>query len=223
MAFPTPAADYKGFRLNKINEEQYRHLWLLLFWPVYIGRYLLLELLNPVADCTVVWCPLDDKIPFLEGFVVFYVLWYVFIFGMHLWLMLYDIPGFKRYTKFLMIAMTISTVTYLLFPTCQELRPETFPRDNLASRVVGILYAVDNSTNVCPSEHVIGALAVLAAALDTKTIRPAGKILTAILAVLISLSTVFIKQHSALDILAAIPVCALAWLLCYRRKKYKER
>ena len=37
------------------------------------------------------------------------------------------------------------------------------------------------------------------------------------LALCISLSTVFMKQHSILDVLCALPVCALGWRLCYGR------
>lgn len=220
MAFPTPAADYGGFRLNKINEEQYRHMWLLLFWPVYLLRYGLLTFVNPAAECTPIRCPLDDRIPFLEGFVVFYVLWYVFIFGMHIYLMLYDVPGFRKYTQFLIVAMSISTLTFLLYPTCQELRPAVFERDSIFTRIVGLIYAVDPNVNVCPSEHVIGALAVLAAAMNTRCLRSPGKLtVTAILAVLICLSTVFIKQHSAVDILAALLVCAIAYVICYGKHR----
>ena len=36
------------------------------------------------------------------------------------------------------------------------------------------------------------------------------------MAILISVSTVFLKQHSALDILAALLVCAAAYPLVYR-------
>ena len=38
-----------------------------------------------------------------------------------------------------------------------------------------------------------------------------------LLALCISLSTVFMKQHSILDVLCALPVCALGWWLCYGR------
>ena len=39
----------------------------------------------------------------------------------------------------------------------------------------------------------------------------------AFLALRISLSTVFMKQHSILDVLCALPVCALGWWLCCGR------
>jgi len=56
--------------------------------------------------------------------------------------------------------MSLSTVIFLLWPSCQELRPAAFPRDNLFTRCVALLYASDTNTNVFPSEHAIGSAAV---------------------------------------------------------------
>lgn len=219
MKFPKPAVDYRNFRLSKINRKEYRHLWFLLFWPIYIGRYLLAENLNPAAVYHPIHCALDDIIPFQEGFLIFYALWYVFIAGMHLYTLLYDVDSFKRYSKFLLISTTISTVIFFVFPSCQNLRPAEFPRDNVLTKIVGLLYTIDTNTNVFPSEHAIGSLAVLAAAIHTKSLRSPGKLtVIALLAVLISLSTVFLKQHSFLDVLAALPICAVAYWICYGRK-----
>ncbi len=216
------AADYPNFRLSKLNTPEFKHLWLLMIWPVYLFRYFLVENWNPAQSYTVIHCSLDDRIPFLEGFLVFYVLWYAAIFGMHIYTMLFDLDNFKRYSKFLIVAITISTATFLLYPSCQELRPAEFPRDNLLTRIIGLLYAVDTNTNVFPSEHAIGAFAVLAAAIHTKGLNAPGKIaVIAIAAVMISLSTVFLKQHSILDVLAALPVCAVAYCVCYGRRKEK--
>ena len=222
MQLPQPQVDYRKFRLTQINRPEYRHLWLLLFWPIYILRYLILENANPAAVYHPIWCPLDDVIPFQEGFLIFYALWYFFIVGMHLYTLLYDVESFKRYSKFLFFSMTVSTVIFLVYPSCQNLRPAEFPRDNLLTRIVGLLYSIDTNTNVFPSEHAIGSLAVLAAAIHTKSLRSPGKltVITA-LAVLISLSTVFLKQHSILDVAAAIPICLLAYWICYRKRETK--
>lgn len=223
MKLPTPAVDYRNFRLSKINQAEYRHLWLLLFWPAYILRYLLVENLNPAGYYHPIHCVVDDWIPFQEGFLIFYALWYVFIVGMHLYTALYDVESFKRYSKFLIISMTISTVVFLVYPSCQELRPAEFGRDNVLTRIVGLLYSIDTNTNVFPSEHAIGALAVLTAAVHTESLRSPGKLtVIAILAVLISLSTVFLKQHSILDVLAALPICAVAYWICYRKTRKKS-
>ena len=105
----------------------------------------------------------------------------------------------------------------MIYPTCQEMRVTEFPRDNFLTAVVKALYSFDTDTNVCPSLHVIGAVAVMisvwhAKGLDNAWIRIAAAIIT----VLISLSTVFLKQHSAMDVLMAMPVCLAAYYAAYR-------
>ena len=80
-----------------------------------------------------------------------------------------------------------------------------------------MVYAADTNTNVCPSIHVIGSFAVYFAARDIRRFRAKGWRLGFLtMAVLISLSTVFLKQHSVLDVLAGLAVCAAAYPLIYR-------
>ena len=218
--FPEPQTDLKNFRLDRLNQPQYRHMWFLLFWPVYGLRYLLLENRVPAGGYHLIHCPLDDLIPFQEGFLIFYALWYGAIIGMHVYTLIFDVAAFRKYTGFLILSMSISTAVFLLYPSCQTLRPQVFPRDNCLTRLVGILYRIDTSTNVFPSEHAIGAIGVFCASLHTKGLRSPGK--TAIIGlftVLISLSTVFLKQHSVLDVAAALPVCAVSYWVCYGRRE----
>ena len=224
MRFPKPETALRDFRLNRINEPQYRHLWWLLFWPAYLLRYFIIENWNPAESYHVMHCALDDRIPFHEGFLIFYVFWYFFIVGIHLYTLLYDADTFRRYSKFLCISITISTAVFLLYPSCQQLRPERLPRQNLLSRAVALIYAVDTNTNVFPSEHVIGALAALAAAAHTERLRKPGCLAgLTLLTVLICASTLFLKQHSVLDILGALSVCTIAYLLCYEKRGYHEQ
>lgn len=223
MRLPKPETDLRGFRLRRLGEPQYRHLWWLLFWPVYLLRYFLIELFNPARSYHVMHCFLDDRIPFREGFLVFYVCWYFFIVGIHLYCLLYDADTFRRYSKFLCISIAMSTVSFLLYPSCQNLRPAEFPRDNLLSRTVGLIYAVDTNTNVFPSEHVIGAVAALAAAAHTERLRRPDRLaVLSLLTVLICASTLFLKQHSVLDVLGALPICAIAYRICYEKRGYHE-
>lgn len=217
---PKPEVDIRNFRLNKLCTPEYRHLWWLLFWLVYLVRYRILESLTPAGGYTVIHCALDDHIPFCEGFLIFYASWYVAIVGMHLYTAFFDLDTFRRYTKFLIISMTISTIIIVLFPSCQELRPAAFPRDNFLTRVMGFIYTVDDNCGVFPSEHVIGAFAVLAAAMHCKTIRsPKIRIAIGMLVALIAMSTVFVKQHSVLDGLGALPVCAVAYYFSFHKKR----
>lgn len=218
MTLPTPAVDYRDFRISRINEPRFRHLLWLLFWPIYWLRYPLVENLNPASVYHPIHCPLDDRIPFQEWFIIPYMLWMVSMVAMCVYTLLYDVEIFKRYSKFLTISMTISTVVFLVYPSCQELRPVEFPRNNLLTEAVKLLYRADTNTNVFPSEHAIGAIAVWIAAVHTKRLRSAGKvIILSIFLFLVCLSTVFLKQHSILDVIAAVPICMLSFWLCYHK------
>lgn len=220
MHFPTPETDLRGFRLSRINEPEFRHFWWLLFWPAYLARYFLVENLNPAQSYHVIHCFLDDWIPFEEGFIVFYVSWYFLIVGVHLYTLLHDADTFRRYSKFLCIGMSISTVIFLVYPSGQELRPAVFPRDNVFSRIVGLLYSVDTPTNVFPSEHVLGAFAAVAAAAHTKGLgKPLPLTLLTVQAVLVCASTMFLKQHSVCDVLGALLLCPFVYFLCYRKER----
>ena len=211
--FPSPQADIKGFRLRKIREPQYRHFLLVLFWPVYYLRYFLVEALNPAGSaCHVMHCALDDLIPLCEFFLIPYGLWMVLMLLMTVFTMIYDVDTFKKYMKFLMITITVSTTVFIVYPTCQNLRPESFERSNLFTWILSLVYAADTNTNVCPSEHVIGSMAMLAAALNCRYLnnRFWKKALITVSMIIVSLSTVFLKQQSLLDVLYALPLCFAA-------------
>lgn len=214
------AVDYRGFRLKKINESEFKHLKLLLGWVVYFALYALTERLIPAERCFAVRCRLDDRIPFCEWFVIPYVAWYGLIVFSLVWFLRYNVELFTGLQTYFIITQVVATLIYILLPTRQELRPELFPRENVLTDLVAALYRADTSTNVCPSLHVALSLGIASAWLREKTVRWIWRGSIVLLAVLICLSTVFIKQHSAVDFLAALPVCALAeWVAFYRNKR----
>lgn len=219
-----PPVSYAGFRLQRINEPQFKHLWWLLFWPIYWMRYFLIENLNPATAYHPIYCPLDDLIPFQEWFIIPYMLWMVSMVLFCLYALFYDIDTFKRYSRFLVFCMSVSTVLFLIYPSCQNLRPEAYPRNNLLTDCVRILYAVDTNTNVFPSEHAIGSAAVWLAAVHAKRLRSPIRItLITVLTTLTCFATVFLKQHSILDVLAAAPICALGYCLFYRNHNHRTK
>ena len=214
--------DYRQFRLNKLNDPTFSHLKLLLGWPVYFLFYFLTENLIPAEKCIPVKCFLDDIIPFCEAFVIPYVGWYLLIIGSLLYFMLYNVKNFKRLQTYIIITQLVAVIIYITFPTRQDLRPEVFPRDNFLTDCVGFLYAFDTNTGVCPSLHCAYSAGIASMWLKEESASVGVKIFIVIFVILICLSTMFIKQHSAVDFFAAIPVCVLAeFIACksYRREK----
>ena len=126
-----PVVDYRSFRLHKIHDPQFSHLKLLLGWIVYFALYFLTENLIPAESCTPVHCALDDRIPFCEGFIVPYVLWYVYVAGTLLYFALYNISSFQKLSTYIIITQVAAMSIYILFPSRQDLRPrQYFQRSN---------------------------------------------------------------------------------------------
>ena len=226
----SPVVDYRKLRLSNLNSDQFRHLKLLLYWPIYCLLFMFVERFYQVDSYYAMYCPLDDLIPFEEIFVIPYMFWFVFLVGIHIYTLLYDVDAFRKLMYFIITTYSLTIVIYLLFPTCQNLRPVSFERDNVLTRFMAGFYQFDTNTNVCPSIHVIGSLAVLFTAWNCKKLQhPAWKISFAVTAFLISISTVFLKQHSILDVFAALIVSFIAYPLCFKlalsgkKKKQKDQ
>ncbi|MDD6213637.1 MAG: phosphatase PAP2 family protein [Firmicutes bacterium] len=213
---------YRGFKLSRLNSPKFRHLKLLLFWPAFgIAFFILERILN--LKYHMVSCSLDAKIPFCEFFVIPYYFWFVFLIGMLVWSLLFDIPTFKRYMKYIIITYTATLLIYVIYPTAQDLRPNEFARNNIFTHIVSMLYNFDTNTNVCPSMHVIGSFAVYFSARNSKHFGTRGwRIAFLIVALLISISTVFLKQHSVVDIFAALILCAIVYPFVYSTEKISE-
>lgn len=196
---------YSDFNFKNITSEKYRHLFLLLFWPVYLTLFVLTEkYVTPIYN---VYSPLDDLIPFCEFFVIPYVLWYALLAFVSIYTLFFDIPSFKKFYIFLSVTCIITFATYIIFPNEQNLRPDTFARDNIFVDVMKNLYVIDTNTNVCPSIHVIFSLGMMFALWNSKHFSSAvWRIVSVIITVSICLATVFLKQHSVIDIFAGVAV-----------------
>ena len=215
--------DYRQFRLRKLNTPEFSHIKLLLFWPVFGLAFLALERFRPHAAYHVMHCALDDAIPFSEWALIPYLLWFVYLIGALAYTFFQDVPAFRRMMRFVIVTYTAATVIYFIYPTQQLLRPEAFAHDNALTRVVAWFYTFDTNTNVCPSIHVLGSVAAMLGLCDCRRLQnPKLKLLFILLCVLICISTVFMKQHSVLDVLAALPLCVIAYPICYKAGRHEK-
>lgn len=211
-----PIVDYRNFRLSKINEPEFCHLKLLLGWIGYFVLYFLTENLIPVENCHEIHCGLDDIIPFCEIFLIPYVFWYLLIVVSLLYFLLYNVDSFKKLQSYIIITQVVAMAIYIIYPSCQNLRPTEFTRDNFLTDCVGLLYSLDTNTGVCPSLHCAYSIGIASVWLREKNVSKLWKAFVVIAVILICLSTMFIKQHSAVDFFAALPVCLLAEILVFK-------
>ena len=210
------AYDYHCFSLRRINEPQFRHLKYLIFWPIYLLSFAALERLWIQPYYYPVHCAVDDIIPFCEWFLIPYVLWYAELLLIQVYTLMYDIEEFKNFIRFLSISFLMTLIIYMVFPSCQELRVNSFDRDNLLTRMTSLLYNVDTNTNVCPSLHVVGALGVMFSAFRAKGLNSRSfRVFMVIFTTAVSMSTVFMKQHSFVDVITAVPLSFAVYFVVY--------
>ena len=191
-----------------------------LWVPAYLAVFALLEHL-PRQHYWATQLPLDAVIPFCPVFVVFYCVWYVLLIGTGLFLLVRDGGAFRRYMQFLALTFFLSAAVWFLIPSCQNLRTAQMEESSIFTALLALLYRIDTNTNVFPSAHVVGAIGAALAVWDWQ--RPGrhrgALILTAVLAGLICLSTVLIKQHALLDVLGGLLLAAGAGWFVYRPVK----
>lgn len=217
--------DYRKLRLNNLRSPEFSHLLLLLFWPIYGILFWLAETgfsgHGFYENYTPIYCPLDDMIPFCEIFVIPYYIWFAFIVGMLLYTMLFDAAAFRKMMWIVILTYTATIIIYYIFPNCQELRPdlESLGRDNIFIDIARNLYDFDTNTNVCPSIHVLGSMAVFMPSWNTKHMTSWWcRTIMFILNILICFSTVFLKQHSIIDVFASFALCAIVYPIIFWKK-----
>ena len=140
--------------------------------------------------------------------------------GIHVYTFFTDQRAFQRLMWFIVLSYSIGLIFFYCYPTIQLLRPEVFPRDNLLTEMMAAFYRTDTNTNVCPSLHVVGSMAVFYAAKDTNLFERKGwRSFFYIATFLICISTVFLKQHSAIDVVVGMLVSWCVAGLVYRKEE----
>lgn len=149
---------------------------------------------------------LDEKIPFLAPFVIFYVLAYV------QWVLNYILIGKdsqKLCYEFVfgdILSKVICLFFFILFPTTLN-RPEIAGTD-IFSQLVRFIYSVDAPVNLFPSIHCLESWCCIRAAfkinLKTENRTHWYRVATIFMSLGVFASTLFIKQHVIADIFGGI-------------------
>lgn len=160
---------------------------------------------RPIHDIVVGF---DRVTPFLDFFIVPYIIWYPFIFLGLTYMCMRHRSEYYRAVVGLVIAHLLCYIVYILYQT-------TVPRpiigdDTFFLRLVNFIYSHDEPYNCFPSIHVITTYLMLK---SYKSINM-NKIWHAILRLVglsIIASTLFVKQHGILDVISAIVLAEIVY------------
>lgn len=204
-------ADLRRKSVNLIEEIKNNRILLftLLCSAVYLLWFFWLEQ-HVTNNYHIIHAGLDDYIPFCAYFIVPYLLWFPYV--LLNWIYLYhsDKEAAKRLSIFLFTGMFATLFFCTIYPNGTNFRPAVNPQQNIFTFLVAKLYAADTPTNVLPSIHVFNSIGVHAAVMRAKAFRdkPWARHASLVLCILICLSTMFLKQHSSVDVMTA---CLMAY------------
>lgn len=196
--------------------HKYSHAWVFLYGFIYMPWFAWLEK-NITTNFYVIHSSLDDHIPFIEYFIIPYLLWFLYVAVTLLYFFFTDKHGFYKVTALLFTGMTIFLIICTVFPNGLNLRPVVFERDNFCVDLVKTLYLTDTPTNVLPSLHVYNSIGCCIAIAKCQRLQKYKwvQIGSFVLAVSIVLSTMFLKQHSIVDVIAAFVMMYFVYHIVY--------
>ncbi len=177
-----------------------------LYAIVFLAGFFLMELIRrePVH---IIHCALDDLIPFNEYFIIPYSLWYLWVPVFFFYFMFTDRDAYLQLVITMFGGATICLFIYFFWPNGLDLR-QPIESENICARLLEIIRLIDPPTNVCPSIHVSSTVSILFTIQGSRRLKGKTylKALAWVVTFAICLATLFIKQHSVIDV-----ICG--WLL----------
>lgn len=178
-------------------------LTLLIIWTILLSLY---YPLNRRTHGRYLSLPVDARVPLIPPFIIPYA-----VYGVLIWMpvvALWHSPLYLPYLAAQISATGIATLIWAVYPTGVK-RPALKNPHGFFLKTLASLYRRDHDFNACPSGHVYGSVIAcyfLSLQLSGMTF------LFTLLAVLITLSTLFTKQHYLVDMLAGLMLSVLAIL-----------
>ena len=197
--------------------EKYKHILPLLgYGIIYLTWFRLLE--QRKVHYQVIEMGIDRKIPFVEVFIVPYLLWFLYMAVVIGYLFLKDKENYYRSCLFLFTGMTIFLIISTISPNGHHLRPLTMPRDNIFTDLISALYRTDTSTNLWPSIHVYNSIGSHLAISKCPRLKNRRIVqgMSLVLCISIILSTMLIKQHSVFDVITAFILATIMYIVTYQ-------
>lgn len=186
--------------------------------PIYAVLYVIGFILvehSVKSDFTVIHTRIDDMIPFCEYFIVFYYLWFIYMAITIFFIVRGSRENFIKTAIFLMTGMTLFLIVSALFPNGHDLRPHVFKRNNVFVTLTEFIYSVDTPTNILPSIHVYNSIGChigfvkATKSMNRKWILP----ISLFTCILITVSTLFVKQHSVVDVISAVVLAVVMYFI----------
>lgn len=182
----------------------------MLFLIVWIVPYSALGYLNELRDVSFLPMWFDDLIPLYPPATLFYILYFPLCF--FTFLVVKNEIVRRNGMKAFIYGTFMAVLFFIFYPTAMP-RPELLG-DGFFDIVLRKFWEIDTTANAFPSQHVINSF-VCAFILGEE--KKKFKWAFLFLALVIAISTMFVKQHYVWDILVGFFIAFVAYFLAFKR------
>ena len=149
-------------------------------------------------------------------------MWFAYIGTCFIYMYFKDKKEYINMATYIFSGCILALIIFTIFPTGMSLRPIN-PGKDIFGMLCSFIYSADTPTNVCPSLHVAYSLAIVSVMWKDEHLSKPFKVFVTCFSILVCLSTAFVKQHSAVDIFAALPVVLLGEILIFGKSYWLPR
>ena len=178
----------------------------------YFGNQLIYQL-RGIPGSNYPEIDIDKKIPLISWFVYFYYLTFPLGLVTFFYVAYKDKKSLYNIFLTLCISFAISGLIYLVGQT--EFTKPDFTPVTFTDKLVVWTWGSTNPVNCFPSQHCFMAFAVMIAVCSSKGLNIFYRIISFIISIFIILSTVFIRQHFLLDMVASFDIMFIVFGLVY--------
>jgi len=195
----------------KLADKKREYILLIIAFILFCTIVNLINNLTDPSRAVFLKLPIDSAIPLLPPLVLFYLffLWYALATFGYTW---YDRKLFSKVILSWVFLMTVSCAIYVAFPT-GVIKPPFIPHNILGEWTL-LVQNASSQFNALPSLHASGAVLALLTLFHFKK----GKIIAPFIMATLA-STVMLKQHFIVDIIAGIALGIFVYILFFRINK----
>ena len=184
-------------------------------FTVYIGTDKLMEHRN-FYDLTL---PVDRMVPVIPAFSVIYIGCYLFWIVNYIMITRMNRSHCYRFILADVMSRLVCGFFYIVMPTT-NVRPVVNGTD-IFSQMLRWVYQIDDPTRLFPSIHCLVSWNCYIGVRNIKEYPVSFKNMAAVIAVMVFISTLVTKQHVIADVISAVAISEVCWLVVNKTGVYR--
>lgn len=156
---------------------------------------------------------IDSQIPMINWMIVIYLGCYIFWIVNYILAVREDKETARNFALSDMFAKMICFIIYVVFPTTMR-RPDIVGT-GIFDNIINFVYQVDPADNLFPSLHCLASWICYLGVKDLKSVPRWYKNASMIMAILVFISTLTVKQHVLIDVVGGVLIAEVCYSLCH--------